>query len=74
MKKLLKILALVVALGLVVLVLRVSLVGVRPPELVPGPEVGYQAPDFTLSTLGGGEVTLSNLQSQPVFINFWSYT
>jgi len=29
------------------------------------------APDFTLSTLSGSEVTLSQLQGKPVILNFW---
>jgi thiol-disulfide isomerase/thioredoxin len=31
-----------------------------------------EAPDFTLPTLTGGNVTLSELQGTPVVLNFWS--
>ncbi len=31
-----------------------------------------QAPNFTLSTLGGGEVSLSQFRGHPVMINFWA--
>jgi peroxiredoxin len=31
-----------------------------------------QARDFTLKTVGGGEVALSGLQGQVVFLNFWA--
>ncbi len=36
------------------------------------PKVGSVAPDFTLSTLSGGVVTLSKLRGHPVLINFWA--
>jgi len=31
-----------------------------------------KAPDFTLATLGGSEVTLSQFEGTPVVLNFWS--
>lgn len=34
--------------------------------------VGQLAPDFTLPTLEGGEITLSELNGQAVLINFWA--
>ena len=34
--------------------------------------VGNPAPDFTLATTEGGELTLSDLQGQPVLLNFWA--
>jgi peroxiredoxin len=37
-----------------------------------GPIIGQQAPDFTLKTLDGGQVTLSSFRGQPVLINFWA--
>ncbi len=40
----------------------------RPPL----PRSGYPAPDFTLETLAGEAVTLSDLQGQVVLINFWA--
>jgi len=36
------------------------------------PLEGQPAPDFTLKTLDGSTVTLSQLQGQPVLINFWA--
>ena len=36
------------------------------------PKVGSPAPDFTLSTLSGGSVTLSQLRGHPLIINFWA--
>lgn len=35
-------------------------------------KVGEKAPDFTLETLSGESVTLSELKGQKVFINFWA--
>lgn len=50
-----------------------------PPNSVPAyasgdaaPLVGRLAPDFTLPTLDGGEITLSDLRGSPVLINFWA--
>lgn len=34
--------------------------------------VGQKAPDFTLATLDGEEVSLSQFRSQPVLLNFWA--
>lgn len=34
--------------------------------------VSHVAPDFTLSTLNGETIRLSDLRGQPVFINFWA--
>jgi cytochrome c biogenesis protein CcmG/thiol:disulfide interchange protein DsbE len=41
-------------------------------SLPPSPLVGKQAPDFTLPTLDGIEVSLSQFHGQPVLINFWA--
>lgn len=38
----------------------------------PSPREGFPAPDFTLPTLDGGEVTLSDLRGQVVVINLWT--
>jgi thiol-disulfide isomerase/thioredoxin len=37
-----------------------------------GPRVGAVAPDFTLSGVDGGPVTLSELRGKKVVINFWA--
>ncbi|MFC1995688.1 peroxiredoxin family protein [Chloroflexota bacterium] len=36
------------------------------------PEVGYPAPDFTLSDLEGNRLRLSDLRGKVVFVNFWA--
>jgi cytochrome c biogenesis protein CcmG, thiol:disulfide interchange protein DsbE len=46
-----------------------------PPVLAdqaPAPEVGRMAPDFTLVTADGTQVTLSELRGQVVLINVWA--
>ncbi len=40
----------------------------RPPAA----EVGRAAPDFALERLDGGSLRLSDLQGQPVLVNFWA--
>jgi len=44
-------------------------IGCTIPE---GSQVGDNAPDFTLSTLDGGQVTLSELKGKPVMLIFWT--
>ena len=39
-----------------------------------GPKVGQMAPDFTLPSLDGEELTLSSLRGKPVMIEFGSIT
>ncbi|MDR1604878.1 MAG: TlpA family protein disulfide reductase [Gracilibacteraceae bacterium] len=41
-------------------------------EAAIGLAVGQTAPDFTLTLNGGGEVTLSQLRGQPVFLNLFT--
>ncbi len=49
---------------------------VSAPSAQPTAEVGtrpgFAAPGFTLKTLDGGEVGLSDYAGRPVFINFWA--
>lgn len=37
-----------------------------------GPEIGKLAPDFTLTSLDGQEVSLSGFRGRPVLLNFWA--
>jgi peroxiredoxin len=36
------------------------------------PELNAVAPDFTLTTLDGGEINLTSLRGTPLLINFWA--
>jgi peroxiredoxin len=44
----------------------------NPTDRGPAPEEGRAAPDFVLERLGGGQLQLSDLQGQPVLLNFWA--
>lgn len=41
-------------------------------DLEAKPVAGYPAPDFTLQTLDGETVNLSDFAGQPVIVNFWA--
>lgn len=43
-----------------------------PSTEITAPAIGFQAPDFTLTTTQGEVITLSELRGQPVIINFWA--
>lgn len=61
--------------SLVLLVLSLVVIQVTESKAAPKvrPEVGYLAPDFTLPTLDGKTVRLSDYQGKKgVFINFWA--
>ena len=36
------------------------------------PQEGFLAPDFSLKTINGEEVTLSDFHGQPILVNFWA--
>jgi cytochrome c biogenesis protein CcmG/thiol:disulfide interchange protein DsbE len=42
------------------------------PPSISALTAGQSAPDFTLKTIDGDSVTLSDLRGQPVIINFWA--
>ena len=39
---------------------------------IPSPREGFLAPDFTLATLDGEQITLSELRGDPVVLNLWA--
>lgn len=39
---------------------------------VPAPQVGFQAPDFTLPAVDGSDLNLSDFRGQAVLLNFWA--
>ena len=42
------------------------------PAILPALAPGNPAPDFTLKSLDGGQITLSEYRGRPVLINFWA--
>ena len=40
--------------------------------LTTAPQAGFLAPDFTLETIEGESITLSDLRGQVVLVNFWA--
>lgn len=44
----------------------------NPGELSAEPAIGRSAPDFTLTTVDGETLQLSELRGQPVVLNFWA--
>jgi len=38
----------------------------------PAPEVGHPAPDFTLTSVHGGELSLADFRGKVVLLNFWA--
>ncbi len=44
----------------------------EPLSSLPSPREGFLAPDFTLDTLDGSKVTLSELRGKIVVINIWA--
>jgi thiol-disulfide isomerase/thioredoxin len=41
-------------------------------NMIPAPQTGFLAPDFTLKTLAGKFVTLSDLRGKVVLVNIWA--
>tara|TARA_B100000575_G_C22977088_1_gene563866 strand:- start:137 stop:622 length:486 start_codon:yes stop_codon:yes gene_type:complete len=64
MKRMLKDWAVALSLGIVVFL------GIQ--WLQPKPQIPEIAPDFTVQTLEGDAITLSELRGSPVVINFWA--
>lgn len=52
----------------------IAMIGYALVQVINGekrPEAGDQAPDFTLTTLDGKEMSLSDLRGKAVMVNFW---
>jgi peroxiredoxin len=44
----------------------------EPGSLPAAPAIGHPAPDFSLATLQGENISLSSLRGRPVILNFWA--
>jgi thiol-disulfide isomerase/thioredoxin len=58
--------------GLWILVSRVAHSSAVVSDRQTAPQRGFLAPDFTLSTLSGDTLRLSELRGRPALINFWA--
>jgi peroxiredoxin len=60
----------------IVIIAVVAIVGIVLSRSSPGPSdstlLSQKAPDFTLLTMTGANVTLSELEGTPVVLNFWA--
>jgi len=57
------------AMGLSLMAVSLITACTKPPDV--GPEIGNSAPDFTLKTITGENVALSDSKGKIVIINFW---
>jgi peroxiredoxin len=62
----------ILLLGLIWIGLSADRLGASTNGLIPAPQKGFLAPDFTLETLDGKTVTLSDLRGQVVIVNVWA--
>ena len=64
--------AAILALGLVWIFISADRDGSSTNGLIPAPRADFLAPDFTLETMGGETVKLSDLRGQAVVVNLWA--
>jgi cytochrome c biogenesis protein CcmG/thiol:disulfide interchange protein DsbE len=62
----------ILVLGLVWIGASADRIGASTNGLIPAPQKGFLAPDFTLETMSGEPVTLSDLRGQVVIVNLWA--
>jgi len=58
--------------GLAWIVVSADRAGTATAGAIPAPREGFLAPDFTLQTLSGETITLSDLRGQAVLVNLWA--
>ncbi len=63
-----------IGLGLLILTVIGKTPGARPNggELIPGVDIGSEAPDFSADDVNGQLIRLSEFRGTPVVINFWA--
>ena len=59
-------------LGLIWIAFSADRSGASTNGLIPAPQTGFLAPDFTLQTTDGKAVTLSDLRGRAVLVNIWA--
>ncbi len=64
--------AFILVAGLSWLFISADRTGTSTAGLIPAPQVGFLAPDFTLETLEGDSITLSDLRGKAVLVNLWA--
>ena len=64
--------AVILIAGLAWLFVSVDRDGTSTAGQIPAPQVGFLAPDFTLETIQGDTVTLSDLRGKAVLVNLWA--
>jgi cytochrome c biogenesis protein CcmG, thiol:disulfide interchange protein DsbE len=62
----------ILVLGLVWIGVSADRLGKSTNGLIPAPQKGFLAPDFTLESMSGESVTLSDLRGQVVIVNLWA--
>ena len=62
----------ILLLGLVWIGVTADRLGISTNGHIPSPQKGFLAPEFTLETMNGKEVTLSDLRGQIVILNLWA--
>lgn len=62
----------ILLIGLVWIFMSADRSGASTNGLIPAPQKGFLAPDFTLETLSGETVMLSDLRGQAVIVNLWA--
>jgi len=56
----------------IISILNLVIVGCGLLDFESNPQVNQPAPDFTLVTLGGKDIQLSQFRGKPVLVNFWA--
>jgi len=64
--------AIILVAGLAWLFISADRSGTSTAGQIPAPQAGFLAPDFTLETLEGDSLTLSDLRGKAVLVNLWA--